>query len=242
MFACGLADRPDRAWIRTFYKSASWCSYFGILLIRLLQLNHSKICLFWDHTTVVNQVNSAVIWWPGNENGLVARSEPLCLFLIYRARAVYEYQTFFQRAHTERTASRPQGDICWIWQKVYWIRIADFTFKAKLLSTSQKSRWVANLQASLVFKVIFRWVWFKCQSPAWVPISGIMQHPYQMWSYSHLSNILIFFTADIFLSYLSRKSTCGAANINNGSALVSVPGSLSSEPACTVQGPWTWLT
>ena len=35
----------------------------------------------------------------------------------------------FFNAHTEWTASRLWGDICWIWQKVYWIRIADFTFK-----------------------------------------------------------------------------------------------------------------
>ncbi len=37
-----------------FLQSASWCSYFGILLISLWQLNHSKICLFWDHTDVVS--------------------------------------------------------------------------------------------------------------------------------------------------------------------------------------------
>ncbi len=40
---------------RTFNKLVSWCIYFGIILIGLLQLNHSKICLFWDHTAVVNK-------------------------------------------------------------------------------------------------------------------------------------------------------------------------------------------
>ncbi len=38
---------------------------------------------------------------------------------------------FFQRAHTEWKASRLQGDILWIRQKVYWIRIIDCTFKMK---------------------------------------------------------------------------------------------------------------
>ncbi len=38
----------------SFYKSASWCSYFSTLLIRLLQLNHNKISLFWDHTATTN--------------------------------------------------------------------------------------------------------------------------------------------------------------------------------------------
>ncbi len=59
---CRLVDRSDKAWIQTFYKSASWCSYFGVLLMRLLQLNHSKICLFWVHTAVVSQINSADVW------------------------------------------------------------------------------------------------------------------------------------------------------------------------------------
>ncbi len=48
-----MANRPNKAWIQTYYKSASWCSYFCIILICLLQLNNSKICLFWDHTAVV---------------------------------------------------------------------------------------------------------------------------------------------------------------------------------------------
>ncbi len=34
----------------------------------------------------------------------------------------------FFSAHTERKASGPWGDILWIWQKVYWIRIVDYTF------------------------------------------------------------------------------------------------------------------
>ncbi len=59
----------------------------------------------------------------------VTRSEPVCLFPIYRARAGYE--------HTEQTANRLWGDIHWIWQKVYLIRIADCTFKSnRFVSTS----------------------------------------------------------------------------------------------------------
>ena len=52
LFACRLGNRPDKAWIQTFYKSALLCSYFGIILIRLLQWIHSTICLVWFHTTV----------------------------------------------------------------------------------------------------------------------------------------------------------------------------------------------
>ncbi len=62
--ACRLADRPGKAWVQTFFMLTPWCSYFGILVIRLLQLNHSKICLCWDHTSVVNQINSADAWLP----------------------------------------------------------------------------------------------------------------------------------------------------------------------------------
>ncbi len=36
---------------------------------------------------------------------------------------------FFFSAHTRRIASGPWGDILWIWQKVYWLRIIDYTFK-----------------------------------------------------------------------------------------------------------------
>lgn len=50
---------------------------------------------------------------------------PLCLFSINRIRAVYEHRIFFFSAHTAQW-----GDIRWIWQKMYWIRIADSTFKA----------------------------------------------------------------------------------------------------------------
>lgn len=36
--------------------------------------------------------------------------------------------SFFFSAHTELTASSPKGDIHWIWQKVRWISINDYTF------------------------------------------------------------------------------------------------------------------
>ncbi len=39
----------------------------------------------------------------------------------------------FFSTHTERKASRLLGDIPWIWQKVYSIRIVDYTFKAALI-------------------------------------------------------------------------------------------------------------
>ena len=55
------------------------------------------------------------------------RSEPLCLFPIYRARAVYEHRIFFS-PHRAQTASWPWGYISYIWLKVYWIRIAHCTF------------------------------------------------------------------------------------------------------------------
>ncbi len=51
---CGLADRPDKAQVQTFYISALWCSYFNLILICLLQLNHRKIspdysrCVTWN--------------------------------------------------------------------------------------------------------------------------------------------------------------------------------------------------
>ncbi len=41
----------------------------------------------------------------------------------------------FFSAHTEQKASRPWGDILWIWQKVYWIRFIDYAFQQ---STVQK--------------------------------------------------------------------------------------------------------
>lgn len=52
----------------------------------------------------------------------VVLSEPLC-FHIYRARAVCEHWAFSQCTH------RRHRDLCWIWQKVCKIRIADCTFK-----------------------------------------------------------------------------------------------------------------
>ncbi len=40
---------------------------------------------------------------------------------------VWTSDCFFS-AHTERKASGPWGDILWIWQKVFWIIIEDYTF------------------------------------------------------------------------------------------------------------------
>ncbi len=147
-------DRPDKASIQTFYKS-SWYSYFGILLIRLLKLNHSEICLFWDHTAVVSQINSADVWHAGyseylliltrqlwnchspetdgeaNICGLFKRKQTqawavwLGLFPINRARAVYEHQIFFQCTH--RT-DRQQVKRSYLLIFEVKIRIADCTF------------------------------------------------------------------------------------------------------------------
>ncbi len=159
-----LADRPDKAWIQTFYKSASWCCYFGILLIRLLQLNHIKICLFWDHVAVISQINSADVtcymqWifidfetqimklpltgdrWRG-EYSTINTNDPAVKLAVVQTVVLCastscvhsvcfpltEPGLCMNTAHTERTAGRPWGDIFWIWQNVYWIRIADYTF------------------------------------------------------------------------------------------------------------------
>lgn len=54
----------------------------------------------------------------------------VCLFPV---RAVYEHQRVFFSVHTEWTASGPWGDIHWIWQNMYWIRITDCTFNKTLL-------------------------------------------------------------------------------------------------------------
>ncbi len=58
---------------------------------------------------------------------LVALLEPLCLFPIYRASAVYEHWTFVS-AHTQnvKLADREK-----IFSEVYWIRILDYTIKIK---------------------------------------------------------------------------------------------------------------
>ncbi len=68
LLACGLADRTDKAWIQTFADMlASSCSYFSILLVRLLQLNHGKICLFWDQARLIQKLcdllDTVNIYW-----------------------------------------------------------------------------------------------------------------------------------------------------------------------------------
>ncbi len=51
---------------------------FCILLIHLLQLNHSKICLFWDHTAaVVSQINLADVWLARYSEYLLILRHPL---------------------------------------------------------------------------------------------------------------------------------------------------------------------
>ncbi len=40
---------------------------------------------------------------------------------------------FFFSAHTEQKVSGPWGDILWIWQKVYCIRVVDYTFNCVCL-------------------------------------------------------------------------------------------------------------
>lgn len=42
------------------------------------------------------------------------------------ARDIFFVYSFF--TNTKSTASKPQGDICWLWRKEYWIRIANCTF------------------------------------------------------------------------------------------------------------------
>lgn len=46
LLACRLADRPAKGWIHVFYNSASWCCYFGFLLIWLSQSDHREISSF----------------------------------------------------------------------------------------------------------------------------------------------------------------------------------------------------
>ena len=53
----------------------------------------------------------------------MARSEPLCLFPIYRARTVYEHQIFW--AHTLNRQLQKHEEQFAECEKVYWIRIAD---------------------------------------------------------------------------------------------------------------------
>ncbi len=50
------------------------------------------------------------------------------LFPIYRAWAVYETGLFFFPAHTQNGKLADREDILWIWQKVFWIGIIDYTF------------------------------------------------------------------------------------------------------------------
>ncbi len=111
-----------------FYKSTSWCSYFSVILIRLLQ--------FWDYTAIVKQINSAHVW-------LDRYTE--YLFYIYinfdtpiiKLPLTGPNSRLFLSAHTKRTGSGPWREILWIWQK--WIRIADGTFKATICSYSKQS-------------------------------------------------------------------------------------------------------
>ncbi len=42
----------------------------------------------------------------------------------------------FFSAHTELKASGPWGDILWVWQKVFWIIIVDYTFKLSIYNLS----------------------------------------------------------------------------------------------------------
>ncbi len=51
----------------------------------------------------------------------------------------------------------------------------------------------------------------------------------------------LFFTADILTCH-SRKSTVDTNFINDCSVPSSVPINHDSEPACTIPGPWNWLT
>ncbi len=59
-------------------KSASWCSYFGIFLICLLQLNDSKIYLFLNQTTIVSGVRHTP------QHRLTTRHRQHILFIIFR--------------------------------------------------------------------------------------------------------------------------------------------------------------
>ncbi len=48
--------------------------------------------------------------------------ESLLIFELNSQTNALEHQTFFS-IHTERTASRLWGDICWIWQKYIWLEL-----------------------------------------------------------------------------------------------------------------------
>ncbi len=136
--SCLLADRPDKAWIQTSYKSASPCSKpdsFSWRVTCWIQW------IFIDFDTPVmnspltdGEANSRGVFLIANkhrhEHELCGSVQATVYFRIYRARAVWTPEFF--STHTERTASGLWGDIRWIWQKVCWIRIADCTFKSSL--------------------------------------------------------------------------------------------------------------
>ena len=60
----------------------------------------------------------------------MAPFQPLCF--PFTGPGLYTITRFFLSAHTERTARRRWQAIHWIWQNVYWIRIAYCTFKSFL--------------------------------------------------------------------------------------------------------------
>ncbi len=56
-----------------------------------------------------------------------------CLYIVFRRHCPNP------NPHTEWTARGPWRDIHWIWQRVYWIRIVDYTFNSALFPPQSRS-------------------------------------------------------------------------------------------------------
>ncbi len=75
--------------------------------------------------------------------------ELLCLFPVYRARAVYEHWTFFS-ARTQNGKLAGREEILSEFGKVCWIRIVDYTFKGihfylrKRIQISVRNQWTVS--------------------------------------------------------------------------------------------------
>ncbi len=72
----------------------------------------------------------------------MALPESLCLFPVYRARAVYEHQTFFS-VHTQNRKLVDREEI-FSEQKVYWIRLVDYTFNQLIMWSIKCQKTVKN--------------------------------------------------------------------------------------------------